>query len=319
MSYFAVWVSVAPLTASKDAGIHDTKRVAKALSMPDLRAEDRMRTSVEKFSLFEKHVKSAIANSLAPYKENLINPKNLEFVDTEQENKAIYETETLLVIRMPDGALCHQHDLRFSNRYVLHGGNVYPMKSCKNFLETQLTDRVPDGKPLAGFEVIENYPLKNFYPTFQQFMEDYICESFNEEKNAYGHYNYPDAKWDSWKIGGHWQKVFLVPNDRLVEYGEIAIFGKQESCAPKGYHWVVGARKADIQWEIMRKASHEKAYLPLIPHAFIDANGWQEAGEMGWLGISSNKKDQMLWHEQVEMFINSIPSDYYLVSVDCHI
>lgn len=53
------------------------------------------------------------------------------------------------------------------------------------------------------------------------------------------------------------------------------------------------------------------------PYAFID-DLWNEM-PIGWFGECTDIDGAAQWHEKVENFINSVPDDYYLGSIDCHI
>ena len=46
-----------------------------------------------------------------------------------------------------------------------------------------------------GAEVV-NIPFKELYPTFKEYMEEYIQSSFDEEQQDYGYWENPNAKWD---------------------------------------------------------------------------------------------------------------------------
>lgn len=53
-------------------------------------------------------------------------------------------------------------------------------------------------------------------------------------------------------------------------------------------------------------------------YAFIDIHGnWYEKGEMGWFGMSSNENPD--WGTKWKEIYDSVPEDYTIVIVDCHI
>lgn len=385
MSHFTVLVSVEPPKSTFSATIYTPKEMAeltalRALKEPGYQAKMRLRELDEKSSPFEQKIEDIVSDILDPFYENTEESEYLEFVETGTSYRIQYETGSVLQIRMPDGTLCFEHDDSFSRNYRLHEGKVYRhvKDESKLLALPDSHNTAPAGVLVDGFEVIEHYPLKDLYPTFTQFMEKYCAELYHKEKDAYGYYQNPNAKWDWWQLGGRWQHVFLVPEDcDLVVYGDSGTFGPQEANTPSGYRWVAGARKSDIQWDKMREwhlqfhqttfQSLEKWFwedvklenhstmlvktedgihewdnliykkgdtlddyirrmginpeirFPCTPFAFVDADGWHESGEMGWFGCSSNKKDTVLWHEEVDAFINRVPDNYFLVSVDCHI
>ena len=46
---------------------------------------------------------------------------------------------------------------------------------------------------------------------------------------------------------------------------------------------------------------------------------WIEEGKMGWWAIVTGGKDNDTWKEEYQKIYDSIPEDYYLTVVDCHI
>jgi hypothetical protein len=55
-------------------------------------------------------------------------------------------------------------------------------------------------------------------------------------------------------------------------------------------------------------------------YAYVDLEGkWHSRGDMGWFGISSNDKEERVWHDEVQEFLGSLGDDDYLVIVNCHI
>ena len=58
---------------------------------------------------------------------------------------------------------------------------------------------------------------------------------------------------------------------------------------------------------------------PHTAYAYLDENGWHGQGDMGWFGLSSNDMPEGDWNEMMHAFIESVPDDFFLVSVDCHI
>lgn len=51
--------------------------------------------------------------------------------------------------------------------------------------------------------------------------------------------------------------------------------------------------------------------------AFLDQNGWQERGAMGWWGCVGDEKDG--WGKTCTDLLISVPDDQYITIVDCHI
>ena len=53
--------------------------------------------------------------------------------------------------------------------------------------------------------------------------------------------------------------------------------------------------------------------------AIVKDGQWQEKGQMGWFGISTNEKDQETWNSMFAKIIMELPEDTLLTVVDCHI
>jgi hypothetical protein len=55
----------------------------------------------------------------------------------------------------------------------------------------------------------------------------------------------------------------------------------------------------------------------LLTFAYLDTNGWQQRGQMGWFSVFSDENDD--WSCHLKKLIEEIPDDHYLTIVDCHI
>lgn len=53
--------------------------------------------------------------------------------------------------------------------------------------------------------------------------------------------------------------------------------------------------------------------------AILHNGEWHEKGEMGWWATVSNEKDREAWEDEWFRVYNSIPEDYTITVVDCHI
>lgn len=54
-------------------------------------------------------------------------------------------------------------------------------------------------------------------------------------------------------------------------------------------------------------------------YSFLQNGEWISKGDMGWFGFSSNDKEESDWVGILEAYIDQIPDDDFIVSVDCHI
>lgn len=103
-------------------------------------------------------------------------------------------------------------------------------------------------------KALPDYPMKKLYATFEGYAKNYRFHEYHEDKQAFGYYCNPEARWDWFVIGGRWPVTFLV-KDTCTEYslGE-RTWGDENTVytVPEGYMWVSAARKKDIEWEAMR-------------------------------------------------------------------
>ena len=103
-------------------------------------------------------------------------------------------------------------------------------------------------------KALPNYPLKKLYETFEDYAKNYRFYDYHEDKQAFGYYCNPEARWDWFVIGGRWPITFLVKDTCTeVSSGE-RTWGDENTVypAPEGYKWVSAARKKDIEWQVMK-------------------------------------------------------------------
>jgi hypothetical protein len=56
------------------------------------------------------------------------------------------------------------------------------------------------------------------------------------------------------------------------------------------------------------------------PYAYVDVNGWNAPGEMGWFGCSSDQtEDRDRYDQEFAEYIRVLPDKTLLTMVDCHI
>lgn len=310
---------------------------------------------------------------LEPYEEGTENPCYQEFVETEVAVEEKYRTGTLTCIRFPEGRIRAAYEREFYSQFQVDNGRIY--QTCSGPLHHPRRS-----KKAKKLELLPEYPIRRYYPSIEQFAEKYYGFVYNEEIGAYGSYSNPNAKWDWYQVGGRWPYEFLVKSDcQTVVIADRRHFTPEdiEPAAPDGYRWVCGARKADIQWDLMkklavaselaryeqyrvwfdqgeitgnaspllcvtengivnwgdllyrkgetaeehlaRKGLSEQYKFPCDPFALVDEDGWQEYGEMGWFGMSTNNVEEQVWRNTVEKFLDALPMDALLITVDCHI
>lgn len=92
---------------------------------------------------------------------------------------------------------------------------------------------------------------KQNYSTKEEFIKDYFGYEFCEEKNAYGYWENPNAKWDWYVVGGRWMGSFLIKEENYGESGRPGTFNNEIPNTPKGYRWVDYCKVSDVCWDKM--------------------------------------------------------------------
>ena len=142
--------------------------------------------------------------------------------------------------------------------------------------------------------------LKNEFPQqinwtddqcYDDIKEDYDSDMIDKDGNLLSKYN-QKSKWDWYEVGGRWDGGIPMKTNTKLEI---------KSC-----------NECKVSQIDMDKISP--------PYAYIDTNGiWNERGEMGWFGISSNDKDEKSWNDEFKNFIKSQKKSTIVTLVDCHI
>ena len=142
--------------------------------------------------------------------------------------------------------------------------------------------------------------LKNEFPKkinwtddqcYDDMKEDYDFDMIDKDGNLLSKYN-PKSKWDWYEVGGRWCGGIPMKTNTKLEI---------KSC-----------NECKVSQIDMDKISP--------PYAYVDTNGiWNERGEMGWFGISSNDKDEKSWGDEFKKFINNQNKSTIVTLVDCHI
>lgn len=171
----------------------------------------------------------------------------LEFYDETEEYKNDYERKKTF-IRMPNGSIVEEYDYRFSSLYTLKDGQVYKSEFGKD-------KKYKRTKKAKKMKVLPEYSFKKIYKTFDDFAQKYRRLTYHQEEDAYGYYYNPDGQYDWCVVGGRWANQVLVKAnvEDIVENDSIFRDIDKKPLAPKGYKWVSGAKKGDIEWELMKK------------------------------------------------------------------
>ena len=219
----------------------------------------------------QRRVNLALEPLLAPYDEGTSDPQYCEFVSCEADAIQRYETGTLPCVRFPDGRICDTCDSAFCSRFLAVDGKIYQRHSGP------LRHRQRNRKA-RKLKLLPEYPVKRLWPSWERFAEDFYGCTYDEEMKAYGYYKNPNAKWDWYVVGGRWPHEFLVRKDCQTvleaEWPE-ADPESRMPVAPSGFRWVCGARKADIQWDIMKELAMKRE----LAH-YEQYRSWVERGEI---------------------------------------
>lgn len=175
----------------------------------------------------------------------------------------------------------------------------------------------------------------------------------------YFEYTNPNAKWDWWVIGGRWSNdqdmmkksdfdydawfekekqhytdlwnlyhpLFEKHKDTLVEWNSNAenINEMREAYYDQPLIKEIRANMDkydlwDFNWR-MKQSLEEYLDFELKTTSpcfgIVKEDGWYEKGKMGWWACVSNENPD--WNSDFKKLWDSIPDDYYIWNVDCHI
>lgn len=96
----------------------------------------------------------------------------------------------------------------------------------------------------------------------------------------------PIAKYDYYTIGGRWEKRLKTLHGNFVNQGKVK----------------------------------ELDFTNTMPFAYLSPDGaWHEKGSMGSFGLASEEKEDALWKEEFDAFLQKLDGDTTVTVVDCHI
>lgn len=211
-----------------------------------------------------------LADMMAPYDENTCDPNCLEFVNCMEEICKDYETGTEDCIKTPDGRILALFDRELYGRFVISEEVVVQCSSGQLHHPRR-------SKKAKKYQALLHYPLKKRFPSLEAYAVD--CGfSYNAASGGYGYYQNSAAKWDWYEVGGRWEYRFLVKEDCPSDIDR-RYTGLQKECeappAPAGYRWTCGARKKDIQWEMMKELAVAEGKA-----RYVCYKTWFEQGEI---------------------------------------
>lgn len=228
---------------------HKKKNPEHHIMLDIYQSEIKMRSTA-----FSSRMAEEVDTVMEPFYCDTDNPDYLEFEDRTEEYRETYETETVNLVRFPNGALLTERRYEVWQKYEIVDGRLYERRwgPLHHRKRTRMCRRM---------QVMENVPYSEVYQTFEDFVEREHGTPYHAEQGAYGYYYNPDAFYDWYSIGGRWPDQFLV-EDGCKEYG-IAdrswTCADEETKAPDGYRWTCAARKKDIAWQVMYEWEREQA------------------------------------------------------------
>jgi hypothetical protein len=173
------------------------------------------------------------------------------------------------------------------------------------------------------------------YPSCKEFIENYAGHKFNEEKQDYGYWENPNAKWDWWGIGGRYSGLLKV-KEGASEWVDSALikdidFDGMRTLNTAKYeeYWDEALYENEVKKYFMygiQKDDTKETYVnrntEFCTYGVITPDGkWHSKGEMGWFGMSSETQEESeRWNKSFkETFIDNADESLRLTIVDCHI
>lgn len=158
------------------------------------------------------------------------------------------------------------------------------LESFSGYQETLKLDKLSEYERETKTKLVEMGP----FLTADQAWE--ICKDWgyeiDENENLISTYN-TNSKWDWYEMGGRWSGFLDL----------------------KAGYSTNQAYVADIDWETTN-----------LPYCFITNEGeWNERGEMGWFGISTNEVDKDVWKQQFKQFLSEQDPNEIVTVIDFHI
>ena len=181
-------------------------------------------------------------------------------------------------------------------------------------------------------------PIKELYPTFESFAEEYHGFDKDPRMRKYGYWENPNSRWDWYELGGRWTGAFKLKDGAEGVIGGPSVFRER---APVEEGFVDQARKGDIDWEgtmahdrtlaeeTWDKYKDKKSFLYNIypeetreeylsrvcqftTHAILMDGEWSE--KEGY-----DKETDLAWSKSMKKIIDSLPDDTLLSVYDCHV
>lgn len=202
---------------------------------------------------FSRELHSKIVDIMDAYCYETEDLRHLKFEDYTDKFLAEYN-DVVNCFKFPNGRIVEDQTYDIWDKFIIRDGLVY-QKYAGSMKQPKRTKKAKKMKALV------NYPRKKLYKS----LEDYVIEVRNgvqdPETGKFGYRFNPNGVWDWYSVGGRWPAMFLVKHS-CKEYttGERSWTNTSVMYpAPEGYIWVCGARKKDIEWNVMRDWLNSRA------------------------------------------------------------
>lgn len=229
----------------------------------------------EKLSKYSKpidRVECFVSDALAPYEEGVEDPELLEFEDKTDEMLKDYETDTMQVVRFPDGHLVGAYEKRFREQFKVEDGKILEKKADAVF-------EYAETAASKSLQLIPDYPAKDYY-SFEKFCEQYHGYHKNDD-GRWGYYYNPNSHWDWYQIGGGMSGSLLA-----LETARPNVLHSGDDSPVPGYIPVNAARKRDVAWAKMKalRLEEQRQYFDCLEEAF-------QTGDVRKVGILTAKTE----------------------------
>lgn len=174
-------------------------------------------------------------------------------------------------------------------------------------------------------------PIKDVYPVYSRYLEEWCGYSKDETLNKYGHWKNPNSKWDWYVLGGRYDNYFKLKNGTYTnqskksdidfegmakEAEEKAILYWEEALSKNltigsRYH-SYGIKKEDT------KESYIKSFKSISTYAVLKDGTWYEKGKTSLLGSTTDGNVQEDWDKEFYKILDSISDDTLLSVYDIH-
>jgi len=183
-------------------------------------------------------------------------------------------------------------------------------------------------------------PVKETYPNFSRYMEEYHGLEKDEDEGKYGYWRNPNSKWDWYELGGRWGGFFTLKDGSTSDQDlkrEIDFKGMEDKQRARAAElWdeteemIAEAEKEekDIRWELSfqygrgeddTRESYIEDSVGIHVFAVLKDGQWYEKGKMGWWDCVSDEKDPEAWERELNKLLEETPDDTMLSLYDCHI